>query len=79
MEIPFLNTRSIKWGFLIPVIVFILLGHAGELVLQTYGNFLEEYSSQLQAIQEVVSVNNELKFYPVQIQVSNRTFMDMCK
>ncbi|XP_054280077.1 WASH complex subunit 4-like [Macrosteles quadrilineatus] len=43
--------------------------HAGELVLQTYGNFLEEYSSQLQAIQEVVSVNNELKFYPVQIQI----------
>jgi len=43
--------------------------HAGEVVLTSFGNFLEEYSSQLVAIQEAVSGHNELQFYPVRIDV----------
>lgn len=48
----------------------IVPGQAGEIVLQTFGNLLEEYGSQLAAIQEAVSGSTEFDFYPINIEVS---------
>lgn len=49
--------------------MYFVSGQAGELVLQTFGNLLEEYGSQLAAIQEAVSGSAELDFQPIIIQV----------
>ncbi|XP_046682962.1 WASH complex subunit 4 isoform X1 [Homalodisca vitripennis] len=43
--------------------------HAGEVVLHTFGNFLEEYGTQLLAIQEALSGASELDYYPVYVQI----------
>ncbi|KAG8329872.1 hypothetical protein J6590_077174 [Homalodisca vitripennis] len=43
--------------------------HAGEVVLHTFGNFLEEYGTQLLAIQEALSGASELYYYPVYVQI----------